>query len=194
MKKILLASSSPRRTALLSQIGIKHEVMAPAIDESAFLGETPEDLVVILAVEKALNVASRVSDGLVIGADTVVILDKKVLGKPRDESEALDMLMRLQGQTHQVYTAVAVANAQTQAVSADFRKVDVTMASFTKEELQAYIATGEPLDKAGAYSIQGTGALLVQEIHGDYYAVVGLPLTLTLQLLTQNGYSSPLFN
>ncbi len=193
MKKILLASSSPRRTMLLNQIGIDHEVWSPDVDERVKMAESPEDLVVSLAVDKALNVADKARDGLVIGADTVVLSDGQIFGKPNDESEALAMLTRLQGTVHQVYSGVAIVDAQTRGIKAGFRKVDVEMVPCKEEWLRAYIATGEPMDKAGAYSIQGKGAMLIKAIHGDFYAVMGLPIVLTVDLLSQYGVDSPLF-
>ncbi len=193
MKKILLASSSPRRTMLLNQLGIEHEIWIPEVNERVKLAESPEDLVVSLAVDKALDVAHRAGDGLVVGADTVVVSGGQIFGKPENESHALAMLTRMQGTVHQVYSGVAVVDAKTREIKAGFRKVDVVMMPCKEEWLRAYIATGEPMDKAGAYSIQGIGAMMIKEIHGDFYAVMGLPLVLTVELLSQFGVDSPLF-
>ena len=193
MESIILASSSPRRTMLLTQLGIDHEVMEPNIDENAFMAETMEDLVMQLAKSKAMEVALRVNKGIVIGADTIVVFGGEIFGKPKDEAHALSMLRKLQNSTHQVYTGIAAIEVKTREIKTGFRKVDVAMAPCTEERLLAYIATGEPMDKAGAYSIQGKGAPLIKEIHGDYYAVVGLPLELTVELLAEFDVVAPLF-
>lgn len=194
MKPILLASSSPRRTQLLTQIGLEHKVVVPAFDERGRTADTPEHLVVDLATAKALSVAEIQREGMIIGADTIVVLQGEIFGKPDSPEHALAMLTRLQGQVHQVYSGVAVVDAGTGIVKTGFRRVDVAMKPCEESELMGYIRTGEPLDKAGAYSIQGRGSLLVEEIRGDYYAVVGLPLTLTVQLLTQfDGFSFDIF-
>lgn len=172
---------------LLSQLGIPHEVWEPDVDERIHMADTFDELVIRIAMDKAVNVAHRARTGIVIGADTIVVLNDEIFGKPKDMMQAHEMLKQLQGATHQVYTGVAVVDADTLEVKVGYRKVDVVMVPCTNEVLMAYIATGEPMDKAGAYGIQGMGAALIQEIHGDYYAVVGLPLELTVQLLTEFG-------
>jgi septum formation protein len=146
----------------------------------------PADHAERLAREKALTVAEEEPEALVIGSDTIVIVDSDVLGKPRDEAEAVRMLMRLSGREHEVFTAVAVAHhgrcqSELERVKVRFRRLD-------REDCERYVATGEPLDKAGAYGIQGFGSALVEEIHGDYFAVMGLPVVRTMQLIGRFGY------
>lgn len=191
MKKIILASASPRRRELLKQAGFSFEVMVSQTDEH-ITAETPEKMVEELSRRKARAVASALStDSLVIGADTIVAVDGKILGKPADETDALHMLRELSGRTHQVYTGVTLlaagqGNADREGddhsdsaspyVCTFAECTDVTMYPMTDEEILAYIATGEPMDKAGAYGIQGRAAIFIKEIRGDYNNVVGLPI------------------
>jgi len=186
-RDIVLASASPRRAALLAQIGLPFRVHPSALNEaggSAEIGSEPPDVVVCrLARAKAEEVAAQVKRGLIIGADTIVICEGRIFGKPRDEAEARDMLLRLAGRTHQVITGVAVVEAETGHVEVDAAVTAITMRAFASTEAAAYVATGEPLDKAGAYAIQGRGALLVERIQGDYSNVVGLPLPTLARLL-----------
>ncbi len=185
--EIILASASPRRAALLVQIGLSFRVHPSALNEeggSAEAGsEAPDVVACRLARAKAEDVAAQVKRGLVIGADTIVICEGIIFGKPRDGAEAEDMLLRLAGRTHQVITGVAMVEAETGHVEIDAAVTAVTMRAFASTEAAAYVATGEPLDKAGAYAIQGRGALLVERIHGDYSNVVGLPLPTLVRLL-----------
>ncbi len=185
--EIILASASPRRAALLAQIGLPFRVHPSALNEeggSAEAGsEAPDVVACRLARAKAEDVAAQVKRGLVIGADTIVICEGIIFGKPRDGAEAEDMLLRLAGRTHQVITGVAVVEAETGHVEIDAAVTAVTMRDFASTEAAAYVTTGEPLDKAGAYAIQGRGALLVERIHGDYSNVVGLPLPTLARLL-----------
>jgi septum formation protein len=177
---LILASSSPRRRELLSQIGVRFEVQSADLDETPHANEPPHAYVARLAVQKALAVALHGFQP-VLGADTTVVLDEQILGKPRDANEARTLLNRLSGRTHKVCTAVALV----QGVRQEVRVVE-TLVRFTKlraQEIDAYIATGEPMDKAGAYGIQGLGAVFVQELHGSYSNVVGLPLFETAALL-----------
>ena len=178
-KKIILASASPRRRELLGGLGLSFEVI-PAEGEEQSAAREPDRLVQELAYEKAKEVFGRLSgeEGLlVIGSDTVVSLDGEILGKPSDEEEAFSMLSRLSGRTHQVYTGVAVLagieRIEQQIVF--FEKTDVDFYPVSEEEIRSYIASGEPMDKAGAYGIQGRGGRFVRRIRGDYNTVVGLP-------------------
>jgi septum formation protein len=181
---IILASASPRRAALLRQIGLPFVLSPSALDEDGADPEpNPELRASRLALAKALEVASRHGRGLVIGADTIVVCEGRILGKPKETDEALAFLLRLSGRTHQVITGVAVVQAETGRAQVAIAVTAVRMRAFGPEEAAAYVATGEPLDKAGAYAIQGQGALLVERIEGDYFNVVGLPLATLAELL-----------
>ena len=185
--EIILASASPRRAALLRQIGLPFILHPSALDEDrAWPGtgsESPEARACRLARVKAEEVAARLGRGLIIGADTIVTCDGIIFGKPRDADEARETLLRLAGRTHQVITGVAVVEAATGHAEVAAAGTAVRMRAFGPAEAAAYVATGEPLDKAGAYAIQGRGALLVEGIEGDYSTVVGLPLPTLARLL-----------
>lgn len=185
--RILLASSSPRRRELLTMVGIAHEVIPADIDEAYLPGEVPLAHAERLARGKAETIAPVAPDALVIGADTIVVIGGQVLGKPRDEAHAADMLRRLSGRTHEVLTAVAVARGT--RVESGVETVSVTFRELRDEEIRAYIATREPMDKAGAYGIQGYGATIVQRIDGDFFAVMGLSLVRLVSLLAKHGVS-----
>ena len=184
--ELVLASQSPRRRELLALIGLAHEVRPADIDESYLEGETPEQHCERLARGKASALAGQVSrDAVIIGSDTIVVVDGLVLGKPSDAADATRMLRMLSGRSHTVLTAVAVARgarleSAVERVSVSFREID-------DEEIAAYIATREPMDKAGAYGIQGYGATIVSRIEGDYFAVMGLALNLLVRLLSRVG-------
>ena len=182
---VILASASPRRRELLTLIGIAHEVLPADIDESAFPDEAPAPHAERLARAKAHALAGRHPHAVVIAADTIVVVDGEILGKPHDAAHAAAMLGRLAGREHVVYTAIAVArDAQTESAVEDVR---VTMRSMTAGEIAAYIATGEPMDKAGAYGIQGYGATIVERVDGDYFSVMGLGLRRLVELLGRVG-------
>jgi len=183
--RVILASQSPRRRELLTLIGIPHEVAPADLDESARPGEQPAPHAERLAREKALAISSREQDSLTIGADTIVVVDGDILGKPRDVVDAAHMLRRLSGRTHTVVTAVAVARGE--RVTSGVEEVQVTFCALSNQAIAAYVATGEPMDKAGAYGIQGFGATIVERIEGDYFAVMGLPLHRLVTLLHQHG-------
>jgi septum formation protein len=187
---IILASASPRRIALLAQIGLMARVRPSRLGddgEAVQPGESPEAHATRLAEAKARDVAAELGRGLVIGADTIVVRDGRILGKPRDAAEAQRFLLSLAGRTHQVVTGVAVVEAATGVAVVEASVTAVTMRAFAASEAALYVATGEPMDKAGAYGIQGRGALLVERIAGDYYTVVGLPLALLGALLARFG-------
>lgn len=186
-RKLVLASRSPRRQALLSGIGCSFEVLAGDVDETYDPSWSPGRIVTALALRKARWAARRKPDAVVIGADTLVVADRRIMGKPRTPEEARSMLSELQGRAHTVYTGVAVIDARSGREAAGFRATEVRMRSLSEAEVEAYVATGEPMDKAGAYAIQGLGALLVDSIAGDYFTVVGLPLTLLDELLREFG-------
>lgn len=170
-----MASSSPRRRRLLEQVGVSFEVIDPGEVEGA--SGRPEERVVENAVAKARRVAEKLGEGIVVGADTVVVVDERVLGKPRDASEAEEMLRILSGCVHRVLTGVAVVDAASGRTEAEVVETFVRMHGLSGEEISTYVATGEPLGKAGGYAIQGVGALLVEEVRGCFYNVVGLPLS-----------------
>jgi septum formation protein len=183
--RVILASQSPRRRELLAQVGIGHEVRPADIDETPWDDETPEGHSVRLARGKVAAIAAHEPDATVIGSDTIVVVDGAILGKPRDTADARAMIARLSGRTHEVFTAVAVARGDrvVDAVS----RVAVTFRALDEGEIAAYVATGEPMDKAGAYGIQGYGATIVERIDGDYFAVMGLPLVTVVRLLGEVG-------
>lgn len=184
---IILASKSPRRRALLEQMGVKDfRILTPDIDEHMDRELPPAELVRQISLEKAQAVAAQADpNAVIIAADTVVALDGVVLGKPADEEEAFRMLSLLSGNRHQVYTGLTVLRGE--QVFSQWEETSVTFRPLTAEEIEAYIATGEPMDKAGAYGIQGYGALFIEGISGDYYNVMGLPVCRLGQILGQLG-------
>lgn len=185
MLRVILASQSPRRSDLLHLVRIDHEVRPANVDETLARGEAPRVYAERLAREKARAIASDQPDAVVIGADTIVVVDNDVLGKPHDAREAVAMLTRLSGRTHVVDTAVAVVRDG--AVVSGIEEVSVTFRELSAVQIERYVETGEPLDKAGAYGIQGYGATIVQRVDGDYFAVMGLPLGLLVTLLRGVG-------
>lgn len=181
--RVILASRSPRRRELLALIGIAHEVRPADVDETYPAGEMPREHAVRLAREKAGAIAD--ADAVVIGSDTIVVVDGDVLGKPADANEAARMLRRLSGRSHVVITAVAVSWRG--RLESDAEQVGVTFHELTDERIAAYVATGEPMDKAGAYGIQGYGAVNVARVDGDYFAVMGLPLQRLIRVCERLG-------
>jgi len=192
-RTIILASTSPRRTALLTQIGLTHTVIRPANDdESVAANLTPDQVVLQLAKRKAQSVASDLTEAAsVIGCDTVVSLNGAILGKPADAFAAREMLSALSGRRHEVYSGVAVVSVPEGLVRLGYRQVEVEFCELSDSAIAEYVKTGEPLDKAGAYSIQGRAAPFIRGIRGDYYAVVGLPLQLTVELLALSADATP---
>jgi septum formation protein len=182
---VVLASGSPRRRQLLELIGIPHVVSPSNIDESMRPRETPSGHARRLAREKASTVAKRHPDAIVIAADTIVVVKDKVMGKPADIADARRMLSMLSGREHTVITAVAVARGS--ALRSAVEEVRVRFRRVSPGEIDEYIATGEPMDKAGAYGIQGFGATIVERVEGDYFAVMGLPLARLVGLLRSVG-------
>ena len=183
--RVILASGSPRRHDLLNLVGIAHEVRAPNIDETMRTREAPRRHAERLAREKASALATRDPNLITIGADTIVVVNRKVLGKPKDTAQAAAMLKQLSGREHTVVTAVAVARGK--KVRSAVEEVRVKFRRLHDDEIDAYIATGEPMDKAGAYGIQGYGATIVECVDGDYFAVMGLPLARLVALLKDLG-------
>jgi len=184
---IVLASQSPRREQLLRMLALTFDVLPAHIDEAYRKGETAKAHAERLAREKALAISGKRPDALVIGSDTVVVLDRKILGKPRDDHEAVDMLMRLQGRTHRVETGIALATPD-RMVLCGVETVRVQFRSFDRSLAEAYVETREPMDKAGAYGIQGFGAAIVERIDGDYFAVMGLPIGRLIGLFRAAGW------
>ncbi len=187
MHSIILASSSPRRHDLLKLVGLAHTVTPADIDELPLPGELPEGHAERLAREKAEAVASANRGDLVIAADTIVVLDDEILGKPRDDADARRTLARLSGRTHTVVTGMACSLGGRTVSGVE--NVSVTFRYLTEAEIEAYVATGEPMDKAGAYGIQGYGATIVRRIDGDYFAVMGLSLVRLVSLMRELGVS-----
>ena len=177
MKRIILASNSPRRKELLKKIGVQAEIMRADVDESSISDIPPERLVTELALLKATDVAKYFcGDTFVIGADTVVCLDGEVLGKPQNIEDAKRMLRLLSGNKHSVYTGYCVVHCKSGNMVSKYEKTDVYFKELSDREIDAYIKTREPMDKAGAYGIQEKGSLFVEKIDGDYFNVVGLPV------------------
>ncbi len=184
--KFILASASPRRRELLEQVGAEFEVI-PAQGEEKITSNKPQDAVLELSAQKAREVAGRLqeADAVVLGADTVVAFGGNILGKPRDEADAARILSLLSGNTHSVYTGVTVIVLQggERKEYSFYEETEVTMYPMTEQQISSYIRTGEPMDKAGAYGIQGKGAVFVEKIQGDYNNVVGLPVAKIFQLI-----------
>jgi septum formation protein len=183
--RVVLASGSPRRRDLLNLVGIAHDVRPANIDESMRARENPRRHAERLAREKATAVATRDPNLITIGADTIVVVNRKVLGKPKDKAQAAAMLKQLSGREHTVVTAVAVSRGK--KLRSAVEEVQVKFRRLRDDEIDAYIATGEPMDKAGAYGIQGYGATIVECVEGDYFAVMGLPLARLVALLRDLG-------
>ena len=183
---LILASQSPRRAELMKMLGLEFEIIPADIDEKYLRHEAGPAHALRLAREKAMVLAAQHPGALVVGSDTVVVIDRAVLGKPKNEDEAVQMLMRLQGRQHRVATGIAVA--QGDDVVAEAEIVRVKFHGFDEDYARAYVRTGEPMDKAGAYGIQGFGAALVESIQGDYFAVMGLPVQRMVRMFQHFGW------
>jgi septum formation protein len=188
---LILASSSPRRQELIGSLGLPYEIISSNVDETVGGSLTPAEIVEVLAVRKAQAVCELIQSsdkrGIVIGSDTIVVFQGQVLGKPVDEQDSFRMLSALEGETHQVYSGIACVDSQTGECHVSHRVTQVFMKPLADEQIRRYIATGEPRDKAGSYAIQGLGATIVERIEGDYFNVVGLPLSLLSDLLKAFG-------
>ncbi len=187
LPSLILASASPRRANLLTQLGLEFRIEPSHMPEEVLPGERPEGHAERLSREKALEVWAGNRTSLVVAGDTVVVLDGEILGKPSDQEHAETMLLALSGRTHIVVSGLALAIPEGELYSGT-ESTEVTFRRFGPDEARAYAATGEPMDKAGAYGIQGLGSALVSGIRGDYHTVVGLPVPLLLQLLRRAGY------
>jgi septum formation protein len=183
--RVILASQSPRRRELLTLVGIAHEVRPADINEDVHPGEDPRRYTERLAREKAAVIASRESDAIIVAADTTVVVDDDILGKPVDAADARAMIRRLSGRSHVVMTGIAVAYRG--RVESAVEEVGVTFRALSDDEIARYVATGEPMDKAGAYGIQGWGATIVDRVDGDYFSVMGLGLRRVVALLAVHG-------
>ncbi|MFD2681440.1 Maf family protein [Bacillus seohaeanensis] len=186
MSTIILASQSPRRKELLQQLNLTFSIQKSGADETIVERLKPEDFVLELAKRKAVTIAKQNPNDYVIGSDTIVTYGDEILEKPGNNEEAIKMLKMLSGRTHSVYTGVAIFHKGEQTIFCE--KTDVTFWELSKEEIDSYIESGEPFDKAGGYGIQGLGAMFVKEIKGDYYTVVGLPLSKVYRELKRMGY------
>lgn len=183
MKNLILASTSPRRKELLQKLNIPFTTFSPNVDESVNQNLPPEEIVMLLSSRKANVAAQQFPSSTIIAADTIVVSDEKILGKPNSRKEAKQMLCSLSGKRHFVYTGVTLINKQ--HAERFYEKTAVDFWPLTDQEIEKYLDSGEPFDKAGAYGIQGVGSLFVKSIHGDYYSVVGLPISRLFRLLIE---------
>jgi septum formation protein len=184
---LILASKSPRRSELLEQAGLTFSVIPSDFDESTVAVSTPESYVISLAESKALDISQKHPAAWIIGADTIVLIDRKILGKPASINEAHDMLQRLSDRTHQVLTGYCICCKKKNRIFSETVKTDVRFKRLNDAEIKWYIQTGEPFDKAGAYAIQGMGTFLVKSINGSYTNVVGLPVCEVIEHLIREG-------
>ena len=180
---IILTSASPRRKEILKNANVKFKVMSSSIEELTLNNESPCQMVMRLAFEKGMDIASRQKSDLIISADTIVVLDDNILGKPKDDIHARKMITNLSGRNHQVMTGISLINLDNNKKIIDYVISNVKFKNLSEDDINDYIKTKESLDKAGAYGIQGYGALLVEEIQGDYFNIVGLPISKLSDLL-----------
>lgn len=183
MKKIILASASPRRSEILKEYDLEIDIIPADVGEIVRLDEKPEQIAMALAFEKAYSVSLNIKDQVILAADTIVVLGNKILGKPRDRQEAFEMLMSLSGKEHRVVTGISIIKGNKKII--DYESTLVKFRELSSEQIIKYIDTKEPMDKAGAYGIQGYGKILVEKINGSYSNVVGLPIVKTDFLLTR---------
>ena len=189
--ELVLASASPRRTELLGRIGVEHTVLPAHVDETHNVPDQPGEHVCALAERKALAVAENNPEAVVLGSDTIVYHDGDILGKPRDFEHACELVRRLAGSLHEVYTGIALAGPDGREVASEFEKTRVKFRELSDEDIRRYVATEEPFDKAGAYGIQGYGATLVEKVDGCYFNVMGLPLVRLVRMLQTRGIEYP---
>lgn len=184
-RRIVLASKSPRRRQLLEQIGLEFEICESSYEEDMSAMADPFALVKFLALNKAMAVAKKYEDAIIIAADTFVVFDNKFLGKPKSETEAKEMLRLLSGKTNIIVTGLALIDTKSGRVINEVDQATVKMIDLSDEEIDSYVATGHPLDKAGAYGVQGVGAVLIERIEGDYNNILGLPLNKLYPILKE---------
>ncbi|WP_027359329.1 Maf family protein [Desulforegula conservatrix] len=187
---IILASNSPRRRELLGMAGIEFEVVPASFDEESVPFMEPSEYTKLLAEQKALEVARKNPDHMVIGADTIVVIDDQILNKPSSKTDAVKMLKMLSGRTHRVFTGICLACLSEHLIYSDSIITDVTFKSLTNEEINWYTNTDEPYDKAGGYAVQGAGVFMIESIKGSYTNVIGLPVSHVLSHLLDNGFIS----
>ncbi len=185
MRELILASQSLRRLEILNQCGIKPRVISSKVDEIINEFEKPEQIVMSLAFKKALDVSNRINTGIILGADTLVVIGDTILGKPKDEFDARKMLESLSGKSHKVITGFCLIDPLNNIKSVDYETSEVLFHKLSKDQINSYIETREYQDKAGSYAIQGKGALLVEKISGCYFNIVGLPISKINQTLNQ---------
>lgn len=193
---LVLASASPRRQQLISLIGLPVQIQPSQVSEDTPVEWTPIEIVEGLSLRKAAAVREHLThpideSSIIVGSDTIVVLNGKVMGKPKDEQEAREMLEQLSGHTHEVYTGVTCLRVSDATTVTTHRATKVTMRTLSSDQIARYVATGEPMDKAGAYGIQEIGSLLIESIEGDYFNVVGLPVSLLAVMLEQFGITVP---
>ena len=186
-KRLILASKSPRRFELLKQVGLDFEVVPSRVREDFVQKESPQEHVIRLAKAKAIDVATGYPDRWVIAADTVVYIDGSILGKPKNQEEAIEMLHRLSGQEHWVLTGFSVCHLEKKKAEKEAVQTAVRVKPLTRPEMEWYVKTGEPFDKAGGYAIQGIGSFMIESIRGSYTNVVGLPICELIQMLNRLG-------
>ncbi len=188
MKRLVLASGSPRRQEILRQLGVEFQVMQSHADETFPKGCLPGQAAVLMALQKARDVIARIDfPAVVIGADTIVVLDREIMGKPADARQAAEMIRKLSGKEHAVITGIAAADNTNGAELTDYQTTIVRMKSISPDRIRKYVATGEPYDKAGAYAIQGKASVFIDSINGCYFNVVGLPVTKLDSMLRSMG-------
>jgi septum formation protein len=186
-KRIILASTSPRRHKLAQEIGLEFEIVPSGYEEDMTLSLEPKDLVMTLAYGKAKDVAKKFSDGIVLGVDTIVVFNNKKLGKPKNKEDAFKMLSLLSGKEHEVYSGIALIDCKTGKEIKDYELSKVKFRKISDDEIEKYIQTGEPMDKAGAYAIQGLGGIFIEKVNGCYSNIVGFPVHCIYQNLKKLG-------
>ncbi len=187
MKTIILASASPRRKEILEKTGLKFKVYESDYEENMEIGLKPHELAICHSIGKAMAIARKYKNALIISADTIVVLKNRVFGKPRDKENAREMLKALSGKAHTVITGYTIMNAETGKKLSRAVESKVLFKRLNEDEIEAYIKSGEPLDKAGAYGVQGLGAVIVKRIEGDFFNVMGLPLNSVVESLKTFG-------
>jgi len=185
MKNLILASESPRREKILKRLNMQFTVVPSKIDESVYEHLNPEKMVQELSSLKAKEVSKLVEDTLIIAADTIIVNDEKILGKPKSEEDAIKMLKELRGDNHTVVTGLAVFSTLDSKEITDIDRTEVYLADMTDNEVEKYVSTGEPMGKAGSYAIQGLGSVFVEKIEGSYFTVMGLPVHKLARILNQ---------
>ena len=183
MCELILASKSPRRRKLMNLLGYPFRCITPDVEEDFVEGEKPDQHVIRLSELKAVSAGEQFDQGIIIGSDTIVVVDSEILGKPRSAEEALDTIMMLQGRTHYVLTGFTLYDSKTKKIFSSYETTEVTMRKISLDIAKKYIETNEPLDKAGSYGIQGYGAVLIKSVNGCYFNVMGLPLSSLMEAL-----------